>query len=169
MSLLYDLAQFDGKAAAVLQDIFRANHPPSGDVLDTLVDVVGDDDAHMQTGASWLLRYYLADGFELTQAQVSRLASHLAGVHDGFGRLHLCQALRDLDVPSVDAEAFAEFIRDSAASRNTFLRAWAPDAFFRLALRHERYMDEARTMVVTALSDPAPSVRARARKTLADE
>lgn len=169
MALLYDLALFDGKAAAVLQDIFRANHPPSDDVLDTLVDVIGDEDRNMQTGASWLLRYYLADGFSLTAAQVARLASNLGAMHDGFGRLHLCQAIGHLDVPEAHAEAFADFMRTSAASKNTFLRAWAPDGFFRLAEQHDRFMEEANAMVVAALSDPSPSVRARARKTLAGE
>jgi hypothetical protein len=169
MPLLHDLAQFDGKGTAVLQDIFRANNPPSDGVLDALVDVLGDDDAHMQIGASWLLRAYLADGFRLTDTQVGRLASNLSGMHDGFGRLHLCQAIRDLSVPSTHADVFADFMRTSEASQNTFLRAWAPDGFFRLALQHDRYMDEARAMVVAALTDPAASVRARARKTLAED
>ena len=169
MSLLYDLAQFDGKSTAVLQDIFQAHNPPSDGALDVLVDVLGDDDAHMQIGASWLLRAYLADGFRLTDTQVGRLASNLPGMHDGFGRLHICQAIRDLSVPSNQADVFADFMRASAASKNTFLRAWAPDGFFRLAEQHDRFMDEAKVMVVAALSDPAPSVRARARKTLAED
>lgn len=169
MSLLYDLSQFDGRGAAVLQDVFRANNPPSDEVLDTLVDVVGDDDVHMQTGASWLLRHYLAEGFALTTEQTARLASNLPRMHDGFGRLHLCQAIGHLRVSAAHAEAFADFMRESATSANTFLRAWAPHGFFRLALQHERYLEEARAMVVAALSDPAPSVRARARKTLSGE
>ncbi|MEQ9401725.1 MAG: hypothetical protein RJQ04_21340 [Longimicrobiales bacterium] len=168
-SLRYDLAQFDGKDATVLQDIFRANHPPSDEVLDLLVDVVGDEDVNMQTGASWLLRYYARDGFALAADQVGRLAAHLGAMHDGFGRLHLCQAIGELTIPTEHAEAFAEFFRESAESRNTFLRAWAPHGLFHLALQHDRYMDEARTMVEAALADPAASVRARARKTLAGE
>lgn len=167
MSLRHDLAQFDGKAVAVLEDIFRANHPPSDAVLETLVDTLGDEDAAMQTGASWLLRRYLEAGFALTAAQTGRLASILPKMHDGFGRLHLCQAIGHLVVPSDHAGDVAHFIRSCAASGNTFLRAWAPDAFFKLAGQHDRFADEANAMVVAALSDPAPSVRARARKTLA--
>lgn len=168
-SLRYDLAQFDGKDATVLQDIFRANHPPSDEVLDLLVDVVGDEDVRMQTGASWLLRYYTRDGFALDAGQVGRLAANLGAMHDGFGRLHLCQAIGELAIPTEHAESFAEFFRGSAGSRNTFLRAWAPHGLFQLALQHDRYMDEARAMVEAALVDPAASVRARARKTLAGE
>jgi hypothetical protein len=168
VSLHHELSRFDGKGLAVLEAIL-ANTAVSTEVLDTLVAIVDGEDAHRQTGASWLLRAYLQEGAALEAKQVSRLASALAGMHDGFGRLHVCQAMDDITVPPAHAEFFADFFRSCASSKNTFLRAWAPHGFFQLALAHERYADDARAMVEKALTDAAPSVRARARRTLTGE
>lgn len=168
MGLHLDLARFDGKGVAVLEEI-KANTSPGQGVLETLIDIVGDDDKDMQTGASWLLRAYLADGSELASSQVGRLASNLLDMHDGFGRLHLCQAMDHIVVPRAHADVFADFFRSCQGTKNTFLRAWAPHGFFQLAQQFEEYRAEAMALVERALSDPAPSVRARARKTLAGE
>lgn len=169
-SLLHDLALFDGRNPEILQDVYHAHLPPSGEVLDALVDAVGDEDANMQTGASWLLRYYVQEGHALDSRQIGRLAGSLDAMPDGFGRLHLCHAIGPLTVPARHADAFAAFFRDSArTSANTFVRAWATHAFYRLAQQHDRFMAEARALVEAALTDPAASVRARARKTVSGE
>lgn len=165
MSLHNDLARFDGKSIAVLEEI-KAREVPSPELLDTLITIAGREDQHMQTGATWLIRAFIEDGATLPGEQVGRLASILPGLHDGFGRLHLCQAMRRLEIPREDAPAFADFFRSCDGTSNTFLRAWAPYGLFRLALQHEEYLTEAVARVERALSDPAASVRARARKTL---
>lgn len=165
MGLYNDLSHFDGKSVAVLEAI-KAGTEAGPDLFDLLVVATGDEDKQMQTGAAWLLRAYLQDGGELSPEQVGSLAANLLDMHDGFGRLHICQAMDHITVPEEQAEAFADFFRSSQATKNTFLLAWAPHGFFRLALQHERYLDEARSMVESALTHSAPSVRARARKTL---
>lgn len=164
-----ELARFDGRSVSVLEGILRDHDPPGTALIDAVLDAMRDDETLVQAGASWLLRETLARGCVLDDAQLDRLAGALEHTHDGFGRLHLCQALRHLRVPERHAEPFAVFLRECFSSGNTFLRAWAPDGLFRLAEQHERFLGEATAAVEAALSDPAASVRARARRTLRGE
>lgn len=164
-----DLARFDGRSVSVLEGILRDHDPPTAALIDELLDALKDDETLVQAGASWLLREILARGCALGDAQFDRLAGSLEHIDDGFGRLHLCQALRHLRVSERHAESFAVFLRECLSSDNTFLRAWAPDGLFRLAEQHERFLGEATAAVEAALSDPAASVRARARRTLRGE
>ena len=166
MGVFTRLSGYDGKGVSSLKAIMRSTDPTS-ELLGELVEISGGEDANMQIGATWLLRAYLEDGARLGPTQVGRLAEFLGPMRDGFARLHVCQAMHHVQVPEPLAEAFAEFFRQCLGSKNTFLRAWAPSGFWQLAAQHARYEAEARTLIEKALTDPAASVRARARRTLA--
>jgi len=168
MTIINRLGHFDGKNVAVLQHLLSET-PCTGEVLDDLLDAVAIDDASMQMAASWMLRQYLERGARLDPHRTRVLGEALPYVEAGFARLHLCQLMAHLQIPAEGAEAFAAFFRKSASHTNTFLRAWAPHGLHLLAQQHGEFADEARKMIEAALSDPAPSVRARARKTLAGE
>ena len=167
MSVYLDLSRFDGKSLVELKSI-KAARDSSSELLADLVEITGDDDKNMQIGATWLLRAYLEEGARLSAEQIGRLVLRLPTLHDGFSRLHICQSMRQIEVSARHAEAFAVFFRECLLSKNTFLRAWAPDGFCRLAARHPRYDAEVRVLIEKALADPAASVRARARKILAE-
>ena len=163
MSLHLELSRFDGKGIAELKSI-KAAREHSSELLSELVDITGDEDKNMQIGATWLLRAYLEEGARLSAGQLGRLVDALPAMSDGFARLHICQLMREVDVSPRHAEALAGFFRACWQSENTFLRAWAPDGFWRLADHHPRYETEARAMIEKSLSDARASVRARARK-----
>ena len=162
MGVFLRLADFDGKSIMSLKAI-KSSFEVSTELLDELVEIVGTDDANLQIGATWMIRAYLEDGAQLESQQVERLSGLLAAMKDGFGRLHVCQCMHLIRVPDPLAESFADFFRTCLASKNTFLRAWAPSGFWRLADQHPRYEPEARALIEKALADPAASVRARAR------
>jgi hypothetical protein len=168
VTIIGELGAFDGRDLSSLEAL-RARWSPTPAVLGQLVEAVAADTAEVAVGATWLLRAWLADGAPLAPDLVRRLAVRLADVPDGFARLHLCQAQRHLSVPTEAAPAFAAFLRACCASGNTFVRAWAPDAFIHLASDHPRFGDEAKAHLEGALGDPRASVRARARKTLRGE
>ena len=153
---------------AELRSITAAREHSSG-LSGELGQITRDDDKNMRIGATWLLRAYLEEGARLSAGQVSRLVDALPTMADGFARLHICQVMREIDVPPRHAEAFAGFFRACSQSENTFVRAWAPDGFWRLADQHARYEAEARALIEKSLSDAKASVRARARKILAGE
>jgi len=82
------------------------------------------------------------------------------------GRQSRTDTLASSTTPRSMTVPFAGTRVSSANSRNTFLRAWAPHTLFQLARQHREYAADAKAAVVRALTDPAPSVRARARRTL---
>lgn len=163
ISLRSTLADFDGKETSRLEAI-RSGPAPEATDLDEAIALLSDSSAELQIGASWLLRAWLEDGAELDEPQTDALADRLTDVLDGFPRLHLCQLARHLRIPGTRAADFAAFYSGCLESPNTFVRAWAPDAFFRLAAQHESWNDEARRHVEAALTDEKASVRARARR-----
>jgi hypothetical protein len=114
------------------------------------------EDKNMQTGATWLLRAYLEEGARLSALQVGRLAKALPDLYDGFGRLHVRQVMGAIEVPLRHSEALAGFFRACWQSKNTFLRAWAPDGLWHLAEQHQQYEAEARALLEKALADRPP-------------
>ena len=168
MTLRHRLSHVEGRDTGTLEAIL-ADHPPDGARLDDLLELVEEAEARVQEGATWLLRKYLERGVVLSPAQVRRLGVALDELPEGWARLHLCQAARFLDVPREAASRFAAFYRACWESPNTFLRAWAPDGFVRLAREHPGWLGEAEALLAEALGDPAASVRARARRIVGED
>lgn len=165
MSILLDLADYDGKQVAVLEAIKRSR-TPDVTLLTELIALVDADESDVATGATWLLRSYLEDGATLGPKLVSSLASALRHIDSHWARLHICQAVRSIVIPAGDASSFADFLRESTQSKRPFVRAWATDGLFHLSRQHASYEKEARLCLEHALTDRAASVRARARKIL---
>jgi hypothetical protein len=116
MGIFTRLAEFDGKSNATLKSIKRSTEV-STELLSALIEITGGEDAHMQMGATWLLRAYLEEGARLDAGQVERLSDSLAELHDGFGRIHICQSMPLIQVPEALAETFCDFFRSSRGSR----------------------------------------------------
>lgn len=114
---------------------------PTAAWLDDLIAAVSEGGS--ATAVTWMLRATLQRGIELDRRQVAALVRGLRGLEVEDARLHVCQSVVHLDVPSRSAEPLARFLRDCAGGEAKFTRAWAVDAFHRLALQHERYRREA--------------------------
>ena len=128
MSIHLDLSRFDGKSIVELKSI-KAAREHSPELVGELVDITGGEDKNMQIGASWLLRAYLEEGARLSEAQLSRLVDALPAVSAGFARLHICQVMREIEVPPGHAEAFAGFFRACSQSENTSSGPGPPTGF----------------------------------------
>lgn len=168
MALRLDLAEHDGKSKALLERL-RDEYTPTPETLTELVELSAAEEKNVQTGATWLLNAYFADGATLDHDQVELLTSLLEGVDSGWARLHICQAVRYLDLGPEQATRFADFVRSCTLDRNTFVRAWATDAFVRLARRFPEFQAEAQRQLEKSLADPAGSIRARARRILEED
>lgn len=165
MGIHLELSRFDGRSKAVLEEI-AVGFPPDEETMGHLVSISADPDGAMQSGATWLLRRHLDAGATLTREQTARLIDTLPDVSDGFARLHLCQLMGRLELDDESAARAVTFVERCLESDHTFVRAWAPDAYWRIAREHDVYRPAARSAVEAALSDPKASVRARARKIL---
>lgn len=162
-SLLAALSEFDGRDMTPLESVRKA-HEPTAELVATLVAHMGSAEERIQIAATWLLKGFIRDGLELGDDQVVGLSETLSGIADGHAALHVCQLIGGLEIPESAADAYGAFARRGLDSSATFVRAWATDALHHIALQHPRYADEASAAVARALADPAPSIRARARK-----
>ena len=133
-------------------------------MVDELLDIAEGDDAMAQVAATWLLKAYVKRGRRLGVADVVRLGGALTSLPDGHASLHACQMVAYLELSESVVEEYADFARRCLGSRATFVRAWAVDALYRIASSHPRFFDEAQAALASALSDRAPSIRARARR-----
>jgi hypothetical protein len=108
MTILLDLADYDGNRVAVLEAIKRSRKP-GPDVMAELVALAGADDPNVATGATWLLRAYVEDGTPLESDLVSSLAPdvgrnrrpvgpppHLSDGAQSLSARPRCQKLRSL-------------------------------------------------------------------------
>lgn len=168
MNIHLDLSRFDGRNLDELESL-KAVREHSSQLLGELVEITGRGDKNMQIGATWLLRAYLGEGARLSRVQLGHLVGPLPTLSDGCARLHICQVMREIEVPEQYRDAFASFFRACSKSEDTFVRAWAPDGFWQLANQYQQYEAEARALIEKSLADSRPSVRARARRILAEE
>jgi hypothetical protein len=165
MNILMALADYDGTHKEPLEAILRT-WEPTAELLAELVELSSAEDASVAAGATWLLRAWVEQGVPLRPHDVSELARRLTGITALWARLHVCQTIRSLRIDTQDAGLFGTFLGECRGSERPFIRAWATDGLHHLALRHPDYESDARVALEAALTDPAASVRARARRIL---
>lgn len=159
------LLEFDGKALSYLSETslkFRSDP----DYFAALVALAGDRTAHIDSGATWLLKDYLDQGGRLAPDLVQPFLRQLIADPSWGAALHILQSVRRLDLHQVSDSAVFETISAYTAHARPFLRAWAVDAMWRMAQTFAGFETRARHAMDAALNDPAASVRARARQLL---
>jgi len=165
MRILTALAEYDGTHKEPLEAILRTWEPTPA-LLGELVGLSAAEDANIAAGGTWLLRAWVERGVSLDPEHVSELAGQLAQITAPWARLHLCQTVRSLHIGAEDARLFGTFLEVCRSSERPFLRAWATDGLHHLSLLHPDHEPVARAALEAALTDPAASVRARARRIL---
>lgn len=157
------LAGFDGKAISYLSET-GVTYGDASDYLASLVDLASVRDAHIDSGATWLLKEHLERGGALPPAMVSALLQALAGEPSWGAALHILQSVRFLDLTAVNVVPSADLICRYTQSERPFLRAWATDAIWRIAKTNPHLKPQSEAALAAAKDDPAASVRARARQ-----
>lgn len=114
-------------------------------------------------GASWLLKTWLEAGGALEAELVSPLLAAAGGSNRWATRLHTLQLLPRLTLDASHRSLLEPWVRDSLQADNTFVRAWALDAFWELARVCPDLREEAGLRVDDAEVAEAPSVQARIR------
>ena len=142
----------------------RDQFEPTEDNVAELIRLLNVLESFVQSSSAWLLRQYLEQGrLVLSKSQVAQIGRALKTITDPWAALHICQMMRHIPVPTRNADQFARFIRSCINNKNTFVRAWSFDAFYRLASQHKKYLAEARMFLEQGENDKAASIRARIR------
>ncbi|MFQ5640236.1 MAG: hypothetical protein ACE5IR_19830, partial [bacterium] len=160
------LAEFDGKHTDGLKDVYQKQEPTDA-LMRKLIDYARTPDPQMQSGATWLIKKYVENGFLPNEKNVHRLLDSLEILDCWEAKLHLCQILPYFTIAGRKKKQVEKFLRSCLAEDNKFVRAWAYNGFYELAVQHREYMDEAVRMLNSAMNDEAASVRARIRNILA--
>lgn len=167
MGITADLIDYDGKSVERLEAM-QKRYTPDDAVLSELVRLSVHADENPAIGASWLLHSWLSGGASLPPIATAELTDGLGGLPGHWVRLHACRLVPALVLTPTQAAAWADFLVACRAEERPFLRAWATDGLVRLAAIHVEHSKAAQRAVEEAMSDPAASVRARARRILAD-
>ena len=157
------LAGWDGTHVAPLKACLAAHAGDPGFAA-TLIARIGLQSDNSSDAATWLLKAALESGLVLDGGQTDALLARLDAVRSPTSTLHLCQVVRLLEVDANSAPGLCAWLEGNLLHDRPFIRAWALDAVVSLARRHPRCTHIADTALATAESDPAASVRARARK-----
>jgi len=163
MTLLEEIASWDGKSATALQSTYE-RHSDDEDFLATILEHIAD--VELQRAATWLLKRHLEAGNSLSPGDSRAILGVLSDQEHWESRLHLLQCLPYLDIPEDQSAGLEQFLDSCLESDNKFLRAWAYNGFNELALRLPSYRDEVNLMLARAVESEAASVRARIRNIL---
>ncbi|NQY96906.1 MAG: hypothetical protein HRT82_07070 [Henriciella sp.] len=157
------LLEFDGKALSYLSETsLRFKQAP--DYLETLVGLAGDRAAHIDNGATWLIKDHLEKGGAQAPELVAPLLKQLTTEPSWPAALHILQSVRRVDLTGARDTAAFDAMKAYADHPRPFLRAWAMDAMWRMAHAFPDLQADARRAIGTGLNDKAASVRARARQ-----
>ncbi len=129
-----------------------------------IIDVLAQEET--EVAGSWLLKHHLEQNGTLDREQTVRLMGLLGRVKNWQARLHVLQSIRFLTIPAAAKKKLEAFVRQGLSDEAKFVRAWAYDAFYRLAVQHPGYLPEAWRLLEQGMEEEAPSVKARVRQLL---
>lgn len=162
MSIAARLEQFDGKHVAVLACLSELIQP-TPETIRELVAMADNQDAKMQTAATWLLKRFQDRGRTFDESEQLDLMVMLGRVTHWEARLHLLQMLSGWTVPNDRARPLVNILRELLTDDNKFVRAWAYNGLTEVAAQHPSYRGAVNELLSHAAEREAPAVKARIR------
>ena len=163
MSLVGKIASWDGKSAKDIKMIYQ-EFEGVADLSSQLVDMLATTE--LESGASWLLKYYLENGGELCPADIQGIMRSLPHLEGWAAKLHMLQCSGYWRVPGRSKSRVEKFIRTNLDHPKTLVRAWACHGFFHLANQYPEYQQEVLDLFDQRQQREPASVRARIRNLL---
>lgn len=167
MDLMAELAAFDGRHTDVLEAL-AARLEPDETVVHELIRIAGAENDAMQSPATWLLKRFQDRGHAFSTAEVTALLDLLEHVGDWEAKLHLLQTLSSLPIPKGRETTLRDLLVGDGflSNPNKFVRAWSYNGLAALASQHAAFRPAVAKRLKAAVTDEAPSVRARIRNIL---
>ncbi|TQV70728.1 hypothetical protein FKG94_20580 [Exilibacterium tricleocarpae] len=163
MSIKKAIAAWDGKSAQDIGAIYQSYGRAPSFIREVLLLLGGESS---QQGASWLLKRFFEDGRELDAATVNKIYGLLPKLVDWQTKLHILQCIPYMPIEKRQAKRLQRFLQQCLTGDNKFVRAWAYNGFYELAVQHHEYEAQAREFFAMAMKDEAASVKARIRNLL---
>ncbi len=160
MAIKRAIAQWDGKSVNDIGDIYHCYHDDPL-FVPTIIDLLAN--VSLQKGATWLLKRHLENKNRLTDAEIAEIYDRLKIMAQLESRLHILQCLPFIPVMKSRKKKVESFLRACLLDNNKFVRAWAYNGFYELAVQYPEYKKETRQFFEMAMRDEAPSVKSRIR------
>lgn len=160
MKIEETIKDWDGKSV----DDMTAVYDHWGDdpaFLSKIISLISEDAC--QKGASWLLKRYVEDHGCLSSKESNQIYRLLKKLDHWETKLHLLQCMPYLPIAKSHVKRVESFLRVCLVDQNKFVRAWAYNGFYELALQHSQFQSEAKQLMEKAMQDEAASVKARIR------
>lgn len=154
------IENWDGKETASLTEAFD-EYSQEKDFSDRIVKYARKSE--LRKGSLWLLKKYLEDKNSLNNSQVQKIIDILPDVNNWESKLHILQSIPYIRIKAKHKEHFEIFIRKNLSDQNTFVRAWALNAFYLLADKFPELRGEAVQFIDSAMETEQASVKARIR------
>jgi len=160
MSVKTEIEQWDGKSANDIGVIYE-RHCYDSSFISEIIALVGN--VSLQKGATWLLKRYLENENRIADGDVSRIFERLGAIGQWESKLHILQCLPFIPITKSEKRKVEVFLRNCLVDNNKFVRAWAYNGFYELAVQYPEYEKETKQFFEMAMRDEAPSVKSRIR------
>jgi len=160
MIIKSEIERWDGKSASDIGDIYT-RHCHESSFVSEIITFIGVD--KLQKGATWLLKRYLENEKELSKSEVISIYKNLEVIDHWESKLHILQSLPFMPIGNRQKNKVEAFLRKCLVDNNKFVRAWAYNGFYALAVQYPEYKKETKQFFEMAMRDEAPSVKSRIR------
>ncbi len=160
MTLEKQLIAWDGKSTDVISAIY-ASQIDNDTFISEVITLI--EHSCYEKGATWLLKHHLESGGTLQIVDINSLYQGFADLQGWEARLHALQSMPYMPITKPMKTIVEMFVRHGLTDSNKFVRAWAYNGFYELALQYPEYQAEALQFFNMALKDEAASVKARVR------
>ncbi len=160
MTIEVEIEEWDGKSSDDIATVYNS-HSKDLNFTDEIARLIKSKT--YQKAASWLLKLHLESGNRLTIIQINSIYSFLLEIDNWETKLHLLQSMPFMPISKIEIKTVESFLRASIIDPNKFIRAWAYNGFYQMAVQHPEYMEETKQFFEMAMRDEAASVKARIR------
>ncbi|WP_420627871.1 hypothetical protein [Candidatus Leptofilum sp.] len=162
MTLEQQIAAWDGKTAAPLEEIYQSQ-AATPDFIPVLLLLIATEST--QSGATWLLKYHTDAGNLLPPEILEQIYAQLPSQTQWDAKLHLLQCFPKWPMPETALSSIHPFLHSCLKAQSKFVRAWVYSGFYTLAHQHPQFQAEAQALLAQAHLEEAASIKARIRQT----
>ena len=163
MDIASTLRSYDGKRVAPFRAVAEAVQGMPGHAVPRLLDLAASEEAELQAGATWVIKYLAERGVVLRGPQAGALLQLLNRRIAPHATLHVLQTLPFVEVARADEPALKRALLSLIKSRRAFVRAWAYNGLGVLAVRNPGMRGEVDRLFDLVAETETAAVRVRIR------
>ncbi len=160
MDMKQAIVAWDGKSADDIRDIYdRYGHKSL--FISEILSLAKQEP--LQKGTTWLLKRHLEEACSLKSSEVKEVYLLLPNLEHWEATLHVLQCIPYMPIPNTQKKKVQTFLKKCLGDDAKFVRTWAYNGFYELAVQYPEYQGEAKQLFEVGMRDEAASVKAKIR------